>query len=281
MAVKHKIGDLCKLLQISESGYYRWRKGGSNLRFKQDLHLSALIRRIHKDVKGCYGGPRMVASLKDLGEITSQRRVRRLMKAAGLQIRQKRKFKITTITDPGATVSPNLLNQNFTAHKINQVWVSDITYIRTQQGWLYLGTTIDLCSRAIVGWSVSEKMTKELVVGTLLKAYWTRKPPKGLIHHSDRGSQYTSYDFQNLLSNIGARSSMSAKGNCFDNAVAESAFATIKTETKQNTIFKTKNEAKNVIFEYIEAFYNTVRKHSTLNYCSPNQFEQYLLNSVS
>ena len=223
----------------------------------------------------------MVAELKELGEVTSQRRVRRLMKEAGLQIRQKRKFKTTTIADFGATVSPSLLNQNFVAHKINQVWVSDITYIRTQQGWLYLSTTIDLCSRAIVGWSVSEKVTKELVISTLLKAYWARKPNKGLIHHSDRGSQYTSHDFQKLLCNIGARSSMSAKGNCFDNAVAESAFATIKTETKQNTIFKTKIEAKNVIFEYIEAFYNTVRKHSTLNYCSPFKFEQYLLNSVS
>lgn len=202
------------------------------------------------------------------------------MRENNISSKVKRKFKITTNSDHNHLIAPNLLEQNFTAAKPNKIWVSDITYIWTLEGWLYLSVILDLCSRKVVGWHINDRITKELVITAFMKAYWSRKPGKGLIHHSDRGSQYASIDFQKTLNNAGAICSMSVsgKGNCYDNAVAESFFNSIKTELGCN-IFKTKEEAKSEIFEYIEAFYNEWRKHSRLNYCSPNKFEQYLTNN--
>ena len=202
------------------------------------------------------------------------------MQENSITAKVKRRYKSTTTSNYMSQIAPNLLRQNFTTHKPNMVWVSDITYLDTREGGLYSAVILDLYSRKVVGWHLSDRMTKELVIKAFLKAYWSRKPAKGLIHHSDRGSQYTSKDFQNLLANVGAKPSMSAKGNCYDNAVAESFFHSLKIELGYNKIFKTKQEAKNAIFEYIEGFYNTNRRHSALNYCSPNNFEQYL-NSVS
>lgn len=251
---------------------------GAKLIYKEqrDLYLTNLIKQIHIKVKGRYGSPRILDSLKDLGEKVSRKRVNRLMKQNNIYSKVKRKYKNTTDSNHNNLIAPNLLNQDFTTSLPNQVWVADITYVWTQEGWLYLAVILDLCSRMLVGWSVSDRIKKELVIDAFLKAYWARKPKIGLIHHSDRGSQYASKDFQKLLTNVAAKPSMSGKGNCYDNAVAESFFNSFKTEATRDHIFKTKEEAKSAIFEYIETFYNRVRKHSTLNYCSPIRFEQYL-----
>lgn len=249
-------------------------------RKSRDIYLLSQIKEIHFRSKGRYGSPRITSSLKDNGERVSCKRVLRLMRENNICSKVKRKFKCTTDSKHNHLIAPNLLEQNFTAKFPNQIWVSDITYIWTLEGWLYLSIILDLCSRKMVGWHINDRITKELVITAFMKAYWSRKPGKGLIHHSDRGAQYASNDFQQLLKNIGAKCSMSGKGNCYDNAVAESFFNSLKTELGSGNIFKTKEEAKNAVFEYIEAFYNEWRKHSTLNYCSPNKFEQYLTTST-
>jgi len=266
---------------VPESGYYRWRGNKVSSKEQRDIYLTSLIKEIHHSVKGRYGSPRIHSVLQDKGEQVSRKRVNRLMRENNIHSKVKRRFKITTDSKHGNLISPNLLEQDFIAQTPNQLWVSDITYIWTSEGWLYLAVTLDLYSRMVVGWHISSRITRELVITAFLKAYWSRKPSADLVHHSDRGSQYSSNDFQKLLTNIGAKQSMSGKGNCYDNAVAESFFNSIKTELGSNYIFKTKQEAKNAIFEYIESFYNRVRKHSTLNYCSPMQFEQYSTTGVS
>ena len=208
------------------------------------------------------------------------------MRESGVYGKYKRKYKTTTISKPRDLFAPNLLKQNFKVAGMNVAWVSDITYIWTKESWLYLAVVIDLFSRKIVGWTLSERMTKELVMDAFLKAYWKRKPSKGLIFHSDRGSQYTAKSFTTTLSNLGATSSMSAKGNCYDNAVAESFFHTMKNEIHGNAqnstrntslTFNTRAEARLAIFEYIEVFYNPKRRHSYLQYHSPDKFETIAL----
>ncbi len=268
-------------MNVSASGYYRWRNNKISFRKQRDIYLTNLIKNIHSKTKGRYGSPRIYQELKSMRERVSRKRVNRLMRENNLISKVRSKFKITTKSDLNNLVAPNLLKQNFSAALPNQIWVADISYILTQEGWIYLAITLDLCSRKVVGWHVSDRITKELVITAFMKAYWSRKPSKGLIHHSDRGSQYTSNDFQKLLVNVGALPSMSGSDNCYDNAVAESFFNSLKTELGNNYIFKTKKEAKDAIFEYIEGFYNGVRRHSTLNYCSPSQFEQYLLTRVA
>jgi putative transposase len=237
------------------------------------MELLEEIKDIHKSSRGLYGYLRVTAELRSRGDKINHKRVFKLMRANNICGKYKRKFRVTTKAARNATAAPNLLNQNFTVSAANKVWVSDISYIWTNEGWLYLAIVLDLYSRKIVGWSLSERMTKELVISTFLKAYWDRKPGKGLIHHSDKGSQYTSNRFKDILFNVGAISSMSGKGNCYDNAVAESFFHTLKNELPNNCIFKTRSEAKSTIFEYIEVFYNNKRRHSFLGYCTPNEFE--------
>lgn len=233
------------------------------------------IHAVHVRNKGRYGSPRIHAALKAQGEICSRKRVARLMKSNQIQAQHKRKFKATTDSHHALPIFPNLLAQNFKAQKPNQIWTADITYCRTQEGWLYLAVVLDIYSRKIVGWALSDRMTADLVCKAFLMAYWCRKPPKGLIHHSDKGSQYASGVFQLLLVNFGVQCSMSGKGNCFDNAVTETFFHTLKTELIFDVVFKNREEAKREIFEYIEIFYNRERLHSTLGYCSPEKFEQY------
>ena len=233
------------------------------------------IQAVHAECKGRYGSPRIHAALKAQGEICSRKRVARLMQVNQIQAQHQRKFKATTDSHHELPIFPNLLAQNFKAQKPNQIWTADITYCRTQEGWLYLAVVLDVYSRKIVGWALSDRMTADLVCNAFLMAYWRRKPPKGLIHHSDKGSQYASRVFQLLLINFGVLCSMSGKGNCFDNAVTETFFHTLKTELFFETVFKTREEARRAIFEYIEIFYNRERLHSTLGYCSPEKFEQY------
>jgi transposase InsO family protein len=272
---------MCKVFGVSQSSYYSWRANKLSQRKRRDIELTNMIKQIHHSVKGRYGSPRIYSCLKDQGELVSRKRVNRLMQENNIYSKVKGRYKVTTNSKHNHLIAPNLLNQNFIVDRPNQIWVSDISYIATREGWLYLAITLDLYSRKVVGWQVSNRITKELVITAYLKAYRSRKPGGGLIHHSDRGSQYASNDFQLILSNTLAKPSMSGKGNCYDNAVAESFFKSLKTELGNNNFFKTKQEAKSAIFEYIESFYNGSRKHSTLNYCSPSQFEQYYVTRVA
>ena len=192
-----------------------------------------------------------------------------------IEAKHKPKFKATTDSQHKFPIAPNLLEQKFYINEPNRIWTVDMSYCKTLEGWVYLAVVLDLYSRKIVGWAISDKMNRELIINAFLMAYWARKPKAGLIHHSDKGSQYASHDFQRILSKFEVIPSMSGKGNCFDNAVTETFFHTLKTELMFDHIFETREEAKSAIFEYIEVFYNRERKHSTLGYCSPEKFEQY------
>ena len=233
-----------------------------------------MIKEIFYEYKQRYGAPRIHAELRVRGELCSRKRVARLMRKNALQAKAKRKFKATTDSSHKQPVFDNLLNQNFKVYQPDTAWVADMTYVRTGEGWLYLAVVIDLYSRKIVGWAMNKRMKKELVIDAYLMAYWKRKPTKGLIHHSDRGSQYASKRFQATLKSTGAKCSMSSSGCCYDNAVAESFFHSLKTELSRDYHYLTRKEAKKDIFEYIEIFYNRKRRHSTINYCTPTEFEE-------
>jgi putative transposase len=265
---------MCQVFELSRSKYYEWLHNPVSERKKKDEILQSKIRIIHNKSKKRYGSPRIHNALKDEGERVSKKRVARIMKENKIISISKKKFKATTYSKHSLPICPNLLNQNFCSKAPNQVWVGDITYIPTAEGWLYLATVIDLFSRMVVGWAVSERMTTDLVEKAFLAAYWKRKPNNQLIFHSDRGSQYASLRYQKLLKTLNVQQSMSAKGNCYDNAVAESFFGKIKTEFINHEKFISREEAKLGIFEYIEIYYNRERKHSSLNYLSPLQFEE-------
>jgi putative transposase len=202
------------------------------------------------------------------------------MQANGIEAKHKRKFKATTDSQHKFAVAPNLLKQNFIVSEPNRVWTADITYCWTLEGWVYLAVVLDMYSRKIVGWAMSERITRDIVIKAFGMAYRTRKPGPGLIHHSDKGVQYACWDFQKILTDCGVHQSMSGRGNCYDNAITETFFHSLKTELMFGHVFKTREEAKSAVFEYIEIFYNRERRHSSLGYCSPNDFEQYcqLLN---
>ena len=266
---------MCKVFGIAQSGYYGWKNNKVSARETRDAYLLVRIKEIHVISKGIYGCPRIHAELKAEGEKVGYKRIYRLMRLCNIQGKYRRKFKVTTNSKHNNPILPNLVEQNFNVLAPNQVWVADISYFWTREGWMYLAIVLDLYSRKVVGWEMEDRMTQSLVTRAFLKVFWNRKPSPGLIHHSDRGSQYTASKFQKTLTQLGVRSSMSGKGNCFDNAVAESFFHTIKNELTFKRILKTKSEVKSAVFKYIEAFYNGKRRHSTLNYCSPNIFEQY------
>jgi len=215
------------------------------------------------------------------GEIVNHKRIYRLMKQNNISGKYRRKFKVKSNKTADKFTISNILERNFNISIPNRVWVSDISYIATSEGWLYLAIVLDLYSRRIVGWKLSERMTKDIVIDAFLKAFWSRKPPRGLIHHSDRGSQYRSTAFHKILKNLRVIPSMSGNGSCYDNAVAESFFHTLKNEIPNNCIFKTKKEARSMIFEYIETFYNRNRRHSYLGYCTPSEFEVACPKDVS
>lgn len=269
--------ELCQALQVWVSSYYRWQKQPQSARQLEDERLSQLMIHLFNESKGRYGAPRLHAALRKSGECVGIKRVRRLMKMNHLQAKARRKYKATTDSQHNQTIAPNLLKQQFSVATPNQVWASDITFIPTQEGWLYLAVIIDLYARKIVGWSMDKRMTRQLVIDALHRAYWHRKPPKGLIHHSDKGSQYASYDFQACLKRYGMICSMSGTGNCYDNSVVETFFHSLKVELIHDCVFKTRAQAKTAIFEYMEVFYNQQRLHSTLGYCSPAEFEQQYL----
>ncbi len=261
------------MLEVSPSAYYDWCRRSKTSREKANELLTRLIKEVFDSQRNGCGTRTIKKALARQGYRVSRRRIGRLMKAAQLFCKTKRKFKATTDSKHDDPVAPNRLNREFTAEKPNQKWVGDITYIWTSEGWLYLATVIDLFSRRVVGWSMHHRMTKELVNQALLSAIWTRKPSKRLLWHTDRGSQYASTSHRDLLKEHGIVQSMSRKGNCCDNAVAESFFHTLKTGLINHKRYQTRDEAKKDIFDYIEVFYNRQRLHSTNDYWSPVDYE--------
>lgn len=262
------------MLEVSKSGYYAWKKRPKSQRRIDNEALLIEIRRIFIDNDRDYGSPRIWRELKKASTPCSENRVARLMREAGLVAIQRHKFKATTDSNHNWPVAPNLLERNFSVDAPNKIWVTDITYIWTWEGWLYLSFVLDLFSRGVVGLAMSERITDDLTQSALNQAIGRRNPQTGLIHHSDRGSQYASGDYQALLKRQEITPSMSRKGDCWDNAVAESFIHTLKVEKVNRYRFKTRDEAKSKIFEYVEMYYNRKRTHSSLGYFSPFDYEK-------
>jgi transposase InsO family protein len=267
---------MCRVLEVSRSGYYAWRTRPKSERSKENQRLLERIKEVHKKSKKTYGSPRVHAKLVGEGESCGRGRVERLMSANGIRAKQTRKFVATTDSKHDLPVSPNILDRKFAVGEPDKAWASDITYIPTDEGWLYLAGVLDVGTKAAVGWSMSESLERTIVIDALKMAYRRRKPRKGLIHHSDRGSQYASDDYRNLLKEYGMRMSMSRKGNCWDNAVMESFFGTLKKELVHHKRYRTRDEARRDIFEFIEVFYNRERLHSSLGYMSPADYEKQI-----
>jgi transposase InsO family protein len=270
-----EVGLMCKTLEVSRSGFYAWLGREESDRACDDRRLTALIRDIFGESRGIYGIPRVHRTLRQRGVRCSRKRVARLMRLAGLRSKTKRRFRVkTTDSKHGHPIAPDRLQQDFNADGVNKVWLSDITYIPTDEGWLYLASVMDLFSRRIVGWSMAETLHAAIVIAALRMAIDRRRPEAGLIHHSDRGVQYASAEFRAELDAHGLVASMSRQGNCYDNAVKESFFHTLKTELVNHEQYRTRDQARASVFEYIEAFYNRQRLHSSLDYQSPDDFER-------
>ena len=265
---------MCQVLDVSRSGYYAWAHRPESARRQENHRLRAKIRVIHEDSRRTYGSPRVFRTLRAAGESCGRHRVARLMREDDLKAKVRKRFKATTDSKHKLPVAPNLLQRNFAPTAPNQTWVSDITYIWTGEGWLYLAVTLDLFHRAVVGWSMGRRIDRHLVLDALVMAIKRRCPGPGFIHHSDRGSQYASDDFQALLVKHGIRCSMSRKGDCWDNAPAESFFGTLKQELVFHQRYHTRQQARQSLYDYIERFYNRRRLHSKLGYLSPAQFEE-------
>jgi len=265
---------MCRLLEVSRSGYYAWRVRPESQRAQTDRELTGVIRCLHAESGGVYGSPKIRDELGEQGYRCGRHKVARLMRKAGLKGCPKRRFRVTTQRDPSHPVADNLLQQDFTAEAPNERWASDITYISTQQGWLFLAVVMDLYSRRIVGWSMSRWLSRHLAIDALNMAIEQRRPDGVLIHHSDRGSQYTSDDFRDQLDKHGIQCSMSARGNCYDNAVVESFFGLLKRERVNRTRYLTRDQARADVFDYIERFYNRKRRHGHLGNISPAAFEK-------
>jgi putative transposase len=261
-------------LEVSEKGYANWRKRGKSQRKRDDEFLTEYIEDAYYQNRGHYGSPRIHVELKTQGIHCARKRVARLMRDNQLSARKKRRKVRTTNSNHQFPVAPNLLEQDFTASAPNTKWLTDFTFIETREGWLYLAGVLDASSRKIVGWAMSEHHDAELVQEALHMALLQRQPGAGLVHHSDRGSEYASTSYQMLLREQNIQVSMSKKGDCYDNAMIESFWATVKEEGIGETIFSTRNEAKMVIFEYIEVYYNRKRRHSSLGYLSPAYYEK-------
>ncbi len=267
------VSRLCAVLGVSPSGYYAARGRQPSQRAQANQRLGVHIRIAHRASRQTYGYRRIQQELRAQGLTVGRHRIARLMRQMGLRVKARRPYKRTTRANPGHPVASNRLQRDFTARQPNQKWVADITYIATQQGWLYLAVVMDLFSRKIVGWSMDTRLKTDLVANALHMALRQRRPQANLLHHSDRGSQYTSADYQRLLTRHGITVSMSRSGNCYDNAAIESFFATLKTECADHR-FATRQAARTALFDFIECWYNRARRHSTLAYLSPEAFER-------
>ena len=266
---------MCALLMVSVNGFRAWLRGGSADRERpSDAQVVTLMQTIHAEVKCAYGSPRMLDELRGRGFRVSKTRVERLMREHGIRARHKRRFKATTDSKHALPVAANVLERNFAPPAPNRVWSADLTYVWTDEGWLYLAVVLDLFNREVVGWAIKPRMSSDIVIDALTMAWFRRRPEAGLMHHSDRGSQYASQAFQAKLTEYGMRCSMSRKGNCWDNAPTESFFNSLKNERVHGQRYRTRTEAIADLFEYIEVFYNRTRRHSTLGSRSPIQFMQ-------
>ena len=265
---------MCAVLGVSRAGFYAWRSRPQAARTIENQRLAIKVAAIHSQSHRRYGSPRVHRELREQGVRTGRKRIARLMREQGLRARRKRRFRTTTDSRHDLPIAPNVIARKFEAPAPNTTWVTDITYIWTHEGWLYLAVILDLFSRRIVGWSMSEQITRQIALNALAMALSRRQPPRGLIHHSDRGSQYASDEYRRLLAANGIVGSMSRRGNCWDNAVAESFFSTLKLELVHEHDWATRAEARAAIFEYLEVFYNGQRRHSSLDYVSPVAFER-------
>lgn len=268
----YPIATMCRVLGVSTSGYYAWLKRQSSQRSREDAILTDRIRWIHLRSRGTYGSPRIHAELRDEGVHVGRKRVARLMRAAGLQGVSRRKSTRTTIRQPGAQRAPDLVKRDFTVDGPNKLWVADITYIRTWAGFLYLAVVVDAWSRRVVGWAMANHLRTELVNGALEMAVRQRRP-RGVIHHSDQGSQYTSLAFGKRCREANVRPSMGSVGDCYDNALCESFFATLECELLDRRRFGSRDEAGRAVFDFIEGWYNPHRRHSSIGYASPVRYE--------
>ena len=271
------VGRMCRVLEVSRSGFYDWRSRPCGKRRQENEKLLMAIRESYHKSKGNYGSPRIMEDLREKGIRCGENRIAKIMKVNGIVAKSKRKFKVTTNSKHNLPVTENLLQQQFVATGPNKVWCSDITYIQTLEGWLYLVVILDVFSRRVVGWAMSERLTADFVMRALYQAMGRRNPALGCIFHSDRGVQYACSEFRKILQNNGFLQSMSRKGDCYDNAIAESFFHTLKTEHVYQCRYPTRAEARQSVFEYIEIFYNRQRRHSALGYRSPISFELGIL----
>ncbi|MCT2195985.1 MULTISPECIES: IS3 family transposase [Paenibacillaceae] len=279
---EYRLEKMCKVMNVSRSGYYKWRDRPESERERQHKEWTEQVKEVFDDSRQLYGSPKVTQKLNQQGVSISERTVTRIMKKQEWRSRTVKKYKATTNSKHSLPVQDNVLNQDFTASKPNEKWVTDITYVATGEGWLYLASVMDLYSRKIVGWHMSDRMTKELVLQALRQAYGRQQPDGEVLHHSDRGSQYASHDYQKQLQVYSMTGSMSRKGNCYDNACIESFHSIIKKELIYLNKFETRAEAEKSIFEYIEVFYNNERIHSTIGYCTPSDFErQHYFNTVN
>lgn len=270
----YPLGLLCRVLGVSRSGFSAWRSRPEGPRAQRRRQLRDAIRTAYAASRQRYGSPRVHAELAAGGHGCSVNTVARLMQAEGLRVKPRRRFHVTTDSSHDLPVAANLLGRDFTAAAPNRKWVADITYVPTDAGWLYLAVELDLFSRRLVGWAMAERITAQLTIDALVMALERRQPPAGLIHHSDRGGQYAAQDFRAVLAAHALRRSMSGKGDVYDNAAMESCFASLKKELIHAAHYATRAEARTAIFEYIEVFYNGQRRHSTLGYVSPTEYEQ-------
>jgi putative transposase len=267
------IAAMCRVLEVTRQGYYAYLKRPQSPRVAADALLQAQVKQAFEQSGERYGSPRVLHQLRREGHAASKRRVERAMRSQGLYARRPRRWRLTTRADASHAVEPNVLDRDFVATRPDERWVTDITYIWTDEGWCYLAAILDLFSRKIVGWALSTDLTTELPLAALRSAAQNRRPEAGLLHHSDRGCQYTSYEYRAALASLGVTVSMSRRGNCWDNAVAESFFSTLKNELVHTQRWSSRLQLRAALFEYIEAFYNRRRLHSTLNYKTPTEVE--------
>lgn len=277
----YPISLLCRVLKVSRSGYYDWKDRSPSKRARENAALTHQITQIHERSRGTYGYPRVHAELRALGVRCSRKRVARLMRKGGLSGCRRGRKKRTTHRDPSARPAPDLVKRNFASAAPNKIWTADITYVHTQEGFLYLAFILDVYSRKVVGWSMANHLRTELVVDALEMALWRRKPNAGLIHHTDRGSQYTALSFGKRLKEAGIVPSMGRAGSALDNAISESFVASLKCELLHRQRFLSREAARTAVFDYIEGFYNRVRRHSSLGYLSPSDYEEATMKGVA
>ena len=277
----HQVSTLCRVLRVSRSGFYAWLGRPPSARARTDAALGERIARIHRESRGTYGAPRVHAELRYTGVRCSRKRVARLMRLRGLEGAHRRRRVRTTRRDERAAPAPDLVERRFGAEAPDRLWVADITYVPTWQGFLYLAVVLDAASRRVVGWAMTDHLRTELVLEALEMALWNRRPEPGLVHHSDQGTQYTSLAFGRRLREAGIAASMGSVADCFDNAMAESFFATLKTELLHRRAWRSREQARMAIYDYIEGLHNRRRRHSALNYLSPAEWERRLTATVA